>query len=258
MLESQPMPKDPLISIYMPTKNRVSILKRAVNSVLDQTYTNWELIVIDDASTDGTAEYLSKLTKENTKIQYYSNKVSYGACVARNKAISMSNGSLITGLDDDDEFLNNRLELLLSNYSDEYSFVSTGWTLKPYGINAIKDWLRQRIICKSGLISSEDLLSLNHIGNQVLVKKERLVALGGFDEKLEAWQDYDMWLRLVMSYGSAYRSSVSTQYINDDQSIVRITHSPKRVLGIKRFLSKHSSSMTTAQINRMNRIIDNA
>lgn len=92
-----------LVTIYIPTKNRLDLLKRAIKSVRDQTYSNIELIVVDDGSKDGTREYLEK-EHEAGLLRAIFHQESLGACVARNAAIELSQGEFITGLDDDDYF----------------------------------------------------------------------------------------------------------------------------------------------------------
>ena len=92
-----------LVTIYIPTKNRLKLLNRAIESVKKQTYKDIEIIVVDDGSTDGTTEYLAQEINSGT-LKAIFNKKSLGACAARNKAIEMATGDFITGLDDDDYF----------------------------------------------------------------------------------------------------------------------------------------------------------
>ena len=105
--------KLPLVSIYIPTKNRLKLLKRAINSVRAQTYPNTEIIIVDDGSTDGTKEYLKTLEKESNIVVIYRDK-SYGATDARNLAIKKSKGDFLTGLDDDDFILPDRIEYFVN------------------------------------------------------------------------------------------------------------------------------------------------
>jgi len=95
----------PLITVYMPTHNRLELLQRAVVSVFAQTMQNFELIIVDDASSDDTFDYLQKLAEQDSRVTVLRNEVSQGACVARNRAIELAKGKFVTGLDDDDEFL---------------------------------------------------------------------------------------------------------------------------------------------------------
>ncbi len=105
---------EPLVTIYIPTYNRVELLKRAIDSVLTQTYKNIEIIIVDDCSPDTTIQFLEKLTKKDSRVRYFQNEKNSGACVSRNKAILEAKGEFITGLDDDDYFLPNRVEDFVS------------------------------------------------------------------------------------------------------------------------------------------------
>ena len=102
-----------LVSIYLPTRNREALLRRAINSVLTQTYTTLELIVVDDGSTDGTHTYLDTVRTGDSRIQVIRNEVSLGAPLSRNLAIRAARGEFITGLDDDDYFHPQRLATLV-------------------------------------------------------------------------------------------------------------------------------------------------
>ncbi|MCE9680057.1 glycosyltransferase [Shewanella sp. AS1] len=237
-----------LITIYIPTKNRRLHLSKAIDSVLNQTYKNWELIIVNDASTDDTESFLTELTDKHHNIKCFHNTVSQGACAARNTAIQNAKGLFVTGLDDDDLFTPNRLQVLVDNYDDKYSFISTSWVMSP---NTIKDRLREFLRYKSGDIDLNSMLDLNHIGNQVYVRRDRILSLGGFDENLQSWQDYDMWIRLIERFGPSLKLKTPTQIILNDESMLRITTSPKRIDGIKYFIEKHRSKMTNKQVKRV-------
>lgn len=92
----------PLVSVYIPTRNRSKLLHRAVHSVLEQSYDNFEVIIVDDGSTDETYTIAKELENQNKNIIVLRNEIARGACVSRNLAISHSKGEYITGLDDDD------------------------------------------------------------------------------------------------------------------------------------------------------------
>lgn len=99
-----------LVSIILPTYNRGYIIRRAIDSVFSQTYTNWELIIVDDGSTDDTFEKVNDYLNSNNMLKYIRQSNS-GLALARNVGIKISNGFLITFLDSDDEYLENHLEL---------------------------------------------------------------------------------------------------------------------------------------------------
>jgi len=116
----------PLVSVYIPTLSRLELLKRALSSVLAQSMVDFEVIVVDDGSSDGTLEYLAEIGCINSKVKYISNSSGkHGACRSRNIAIHAASGKFVAGLDDDDYFHPNRLEILISNYKKEYGFVAS-------------------------------------------------------------------------------------------------------------------------------------
>lgn len=223
------------IGIYMPSKNRCELLKRAVESVRNQTYTNWKLIVVNDGSTDDTKRYLDSI--DDPRIQAIHHEVSIGACAARNKAISTLDTELVTGLDDDDVFLPQRLEQLLSVYDDSYSFVCSGY-FWDYGFH------KKQLFNKDKVISLSQAFDLNQCSNQILVKRERILQVGCFDETIPALQDHDLWVRLIAEYGDAFRTGEPSYVVNDDHSIERISSVNNKLEAIAIFEEKHSNLMS--------------
>lgn len=227
----------PLVSIYMPTKNRLSLLKLAIESVFSQDYTAIELLIVNDGSTDGTKAYLDALAKEHSNISVFHNEQSIGACAARNIAINHAQGEFITGIDDDDLYTSNRISSLLEAYDDKYAFVcSSMWW--DYGNKT------RLIDTVEGTISLTQQLSYNEATTQVLVKKERVLAIGGFDETFVACQDYDLWTRLMIKYGDAYRINIPSYIINDTATTERMIGNPKSVQGYEQFYQKHCQLMS--------------
>lgn len=229
----------PLVSVIITTKNRQELLKRAIDSVLNQTYKNHEIIVVDDGSTDNTPEVVREYMKEYPNISYIRNETSKGACFSRNAGIRSAKGEFVTGLDDDDEFMPERIEKLLSIYDDKWSFVFADMIVKT----------KTGEIVKTGeeIVRYEDQLWKNIVGNQILVKKERILSIGGFDEKLPNAQDHDMWLRLLQHYGPAkrYREPLYIQHTEHDGP--RIGYNKKRLQGVLRVYRKHKANMSTQQ-----------
>ena len=111
----------------MPTYNRSEMMQRAVNSVLAQDYPNFELLIVDDCSPDNTWQVLNDLYGEHPQIRLFRQEKGQGACAARNMAIKAAAGEFVTGIDDDDEFLPNRLSSMMAAYDDQYSCVVTGY-----------------------------------------------------------------------------------------------------------------------------------
>lgn len=222
--------KQPLVTVYMPTYNRVELLQRAVESVLKQDYRNIELIVVDDRSTDGTPEYLAKMAKEDPRFKYFINEKNSGACVSRNKAIFAANGEFITGLDDDDYFLPNRISSFLRTWnskSDSCIALYSHVYIQKSDTKFIKS---KKIAC----CDHRDLIYSNWIGNQIFTQVEALKKINGFDINLPAWQDLECWFRLLKS------SKLNACLSNEFTYIVDISHPHERIT------SKKGSSVTKA------------
>ncbi len=231
----------PLVSVYIPTKNRQALLATAIDSIIQQTYPNVEILVVDDGSTDNTFEFLTQLASKHDNIVIFRNEASKGACAARNIAIKQANGEFVTGLDDDDVFLANRIESLLSAYDDNYAFVCSSmyW---DYG-------KKKRIIdAREGQITLAQQLSYNEATSQVLVKKERVLSIGGFDEQFVACQDYDLWTRLLIKYGNAYRIAMPSYIVNDTGSSERMIGNTSSVKGYLQYFDKHQHLMSKINI----------
>lgn len=209
----------PLISIYIPTHNRLSLLKRAIKSVQDQIYPNIEIIVCDDASTDGTEQYVLDIMRNDERIKYYKNEVALGACAARNIGIFKANGFFITGLDDDDEFTPDRLIFLYENWSDEYSFICCNF-IDVYTDNKVKSFYPKGDF----LGEYKDLLFENVCSNQVFTLTERLREINGFDVRVKRLQDWDTWLRLSFKYGKFKRFGDVKYIMHHDTTVQRVSH----------------------------------
>jgi len=232
----------PLVSIYIPTCNRLYLLQRAIKSVLDQTYENIEIIICDDASTDGTEDYCRLLTEQYSNVKYIRNNVCKGACASRNKAINLAEGYFISGLDDDDEFTFNRIEVLVKSFmKGDYSFVSARY-YRVEDVHLVFDESPE------GIINIEHLKSENIVGNQILTKTEYLRNIKGFDESFVSWQDYDTWFRLVLNYGTGYKIPDYLYIMHTEHEKGRITTSSKSKDGYKQFVTKHRDHLSKNNI----------
>lgn len=225
------------ISVYMPTHNRRDLLQRAVESVQAQTHSEWELIVVNDASTDDTAEYLASVSAADSRIRILTNDTSLGACGSRNRAIEAATGEYVTGLDDDDTFHPQRLEKMITAFDLRYAFVCTGF----YWVTADK---RKAALCRDKVITLNDQLLFNEATNQVLTTRERMLAIGGFDSKFVALQDYDCFTRLIRSFGPALRIGEPLQDMYVEHGGVRISNHTKSYRGFEQFAEKHGADMT--------------
>ena len=241
-----------LVSVYIPTRNRSALLRRAIDSVLAQSYDEIEILVCDEASDDDTPDVVaSYIERYPGKFTYLRNDTPQGACRARNRCIEHASGTYVTGLDDDDFFHPQRVACLVDLYvTHAPSFACTRF--RYFQDQQQVDMLRDRRYSAAELAKADELtlpalLYANHAGNQVLTELSRMRELGGFDEDMPSWQDYDMWIRLADRYGTAVRSRHLLSFVDDDRSRARIRNSNKRAEGSQRFIAKHAGLMSADQ-----------
>jgi glycosyltransferase involved in cell wall biosynthesis len=187
----------PEVSIVIPTYNRASFLKRSIGSVLIQTFNDFEVIVVDDASEDNTEEIVNSFY--DTRIRYIRHNTNLGGSVARNTGISVARGRYIAFQDSDDEWLIEKLDKqvrVMDACGEEIGAVYAGF-LKWDGQKA--DYSPQpKIKIREGDISHQ-ILEGNFVGTPtLLVRSECLQRIGGFDEALERFQDWDLVIRMAM------------------------------------------------------------
>jgi len=190
-----------LVSVYMPTKNRAAMLGQAVDSVLNQTHRELELLIVDDGSTDDTPAVLQGLAAQDARVRTFRNEVSRGAPVSRNVAIDAARGEWITGIDDDDAFLPERLRALLAAWQ---LLESAGAAFSGlYTQDVYDDGRTQASSGKRGSVEWQDLLEFNTVGNQLFTRTSHMRAVGGFDPDMPAWQDLDLFIRILKRFGTA-------------------------------------------------------
>lgn len=228
------------VSVYIPTKNRRQALEKAVDSVLNQSYRDVEVIVVSDGSTDDTESYLTQKSLVDPRLKYFIKPQSGGAPAARNLAIKSATGEFITGLDDDDEFLPNRIELLVS-----YWQMLEKYSIRPsclYTPDLIyRDGREVDQSRKLGHVSHEQLFDFNHVGNQIFAPKEVFIESGLFDEEMPAWQDMEFFFRVLKKFGRASLLDIPTQIMDDTPRTDRISIKSRARLqtAYTRFVDKH-------------------
>jgi glycosyltransferase involved in cell wall biosynthesis len=224
------------------------MVSRAIESVLEQSYTNLELIVIDDGSSDGTRERIQKYS-DDERFHYYSQE-NKGQSAARNFGISKSQGEYIALLDSDNYWLRDKLEKqieFLRNKEDCDVLFSEVFLVNEHG-NVLTKMYSQRF---SGYILGR-LLQANFVtNNTVLVKKRCFEEMGGFDEDLRYAEDYDLWLRFATRYRFVYHPYEVTYYCCEGE---RLSFNEEKVLEanhriLTRFFQMFPQSVTTREKN---------
>ena len=203
----------PVVTVVVPTYNRASLLVRAIGSVLAQTLRNWELIVVDDCSTDETEQVVRSFSDD--RIKYIRHDRNRRVSAARNTGIRCARGEYVAFLDDDDEWLPEKLQKVLEvfrNSDPEVGLVYTGEMI----LDARGKIVEISKATKSGWIY-ETVLASCFIGSpsRVTVKKQVLDRVAGFDEKLVNLEDCELWLewrRSLRSLASPPAWSSDTSY----------------------------------------------
>lgn len=228
----------PLVSVVLATRNRRALLQRSLDSVLGQTFQDLELIVVNDGSSDGTADLLARYAQGDARLRVLENPRSLGSNPSRNRGIRAARGFYLAGLDDDDYFLPQRLERLLRAYDPAYAFVTSNNRL-------VYDDGEEGRTDMPAVITLKAMAGENLVMNQVLAERERVIRAGLFDTELSACQDYDLWMRLMLAYGDAKAIPEVTQVVNLESRRRRISTDDRVAFrGYFRFYRKYKHLMT--------------
>jgi teichuronic acid biosynthesis glycosyltransferase TuaG len=179
------------VSIIMPAYNCEQFIRYAIESVIAQTYSNWEILIVDDCSTDQTAEIAGTYANKDHRINYISLAENLGAAVARNKAIDFAAGEYIAFLDSDDTWMPTKLEKQISFMKKNgYNFTSTSYNK----INEDGKYLGRTIEAKSK--SDYEGVLKTCPGNSTVIYNA--LKLGKFKiPDIKKRNDYVMWLRVI-------------------------------------------------------------
>lgn len=188
------------VSVVIPAYNRADFTVEAVQSVLNQSYPNIEIIVVDDGSTDDTYKKLSNYVGCEIEYLHHPNR---GASYTRNRGIKYATGKYIAFLDCDDKYDQNKIAFSVNEMKrQEVDMIyNSAMLIDQEGI-AIKIYEPKR----------HNLLFRNSIMNSVMIKKEVFDKVGLFDEELFICADWDMWLRIEEHYKIGYIDFPLTEY----------------------------------------------
>lgn len=209
-----------LVTVYIPTKNRLKLLKRAIYSVLAQTARNIEVIVVSDGSNDGSCEFVKSIVSDMS-VRLIHNEKSVGACVARNQALEIASGEFVTGLDDDDFFMPHRIERFLEHWAMLESQQAHFSCI--FDSRIVDDGARIFMESTSDTVSADEIVGANLIGNQVFTRRDRIKAIGSYDSGMPAWQDWELWVRLLAQFGDARNMQQKSYYSDMSHEFERIS-----------------------------------
>lgn len=212
------MSKKPLISIVMPAYNAEQYISRAIASILNQTFKDFELIIINDASTDNTLKIIQKYKNLDNRIRVLNNKSHLLIAESLNKATSLAQAEIIARMDADDISLPNRLEL-------QYSFLSKNPDIAVLGANIIiidkdgKEISRREYPTESEQLKKIMFLYSPFAHPVVMFRKKIFQEFGGYDLKMVPCEDIDLWFKIGSKYKFATIPNTVMQYtVHPDSS----------------------------------------
>lgn len=213
-----------LVSVVLPTYKRSQFLERSIQSVLDQSYGSWELIVVDDNEPDTRfridTERFMRRYESDPRISYVTHARNSGGGAARNTGIRSSRGEYVAFLDDDDEWAADKLEKQVASMCsspDSTAMVYSGFRKVFLEIGTVNIELPD-----PGGHTLESLLYRNTIGttSTILCRRDPLLEVGMFDESLPSRQDVDLYVRLARKYDFAFvNEPLVTWYRHSEGSI---------------------------------------
>lgn len=225
-----------LVSVIMPAYNCEKYIEEAINSVLFQTYSNLELIVIDDGSKDNTVKIIERLIKKDSRVKFYKNEKNLGVSATRNKGISLANGDWIAFLDSDDIWEKTKVKKQIKYASDiNAEFVFTGVSYidengKAYkGTFEVPNKVTYKKLMRQNVITCSSVFIKKIFFNTIKMEKD------------EMHEDYAVWLRVLKTgtcaYGInepllIYRISPNSKSGNKIKTI-KMTYKVFRFIGIK-------------------------
>jgi glycosyltransferase involved in cell wall biosynthesis len=239
------MKKKYLVSVIIPTYNRCDDLFVAINSVINQTYKNWEIIIIDNYSIDNTFEMINKIN--DCRIKYYKLHNFGNIALARNHGIELSNGDIVAFLDSDDFWYCDKLEIAINYISQGIDFFFSTMSIK-YSV------YKSRIfrISTFGNVKSRKIdlfkqliLDGNFISNSsVVIKKSLLLKYGLFDtsQNLITGEDFELWLRISQHNNNYFHEKKSLGYLTYSNN--NTSNSKLSLLFLKCVYDKYSIFLT--------------
>lgn len=209
---------NPLISVIIPVYQGERYIVRAVESVINQTYNNWELIIIDDGSTDNIRDILQPYSPH---LHYFCQE-NQGVAAARNRGIACSRGQLLVFLDQDDYFLPAKLALQVDSFLSDQALgiVHSGWYFvnsqeKPLG--EVKSWEKIPQLTLADWVVWKPIFL-----GAMMFEREWLAQVGGFDTRLQQTSDVDLVLRLAnMGCPAAWVSQATVCYRQHESNVSR-------------------------------------
>ncbi|MBR6101083.1 MAG: glycosyltransferase family 2 protein [Ruminococcus sp.] len=238
--------KKPLtVTAVITTHDRVGLLKRAVESVLSQDYEALDLLVVDDASSDGTQRYMTRLAAENGRVTYLRipPEETKGSNHARNAGIRAAKGELVAFLDDDDVWLPGKITAQVAFFERHPSAgaVSCDW-YEVYCFGK-KQYRYKRNFSFSRGRNEFFITTYMGVTSGMLVRKEILESIGGFDEQLPAKQEYELSCRIAMACSIGFLRRPLFEYYHYDTGACISSSAGKHIAAREHIENKYAERL---------------
>jgi len=249
----------PMVSVIVPTYNRLDLLARALNSILNQTYQNFEIVIVNDAGED--VEPLLQKLEAKQRIVYLTHKINKGLAAARNTGIRAASGRYIAYLDDDDIYLPDHLETLCTvlestDYRVAYTDAYRTYQRKVNG----KYKVTERTIPYSFDLDHDQLLVRNLVPVLcVMHEKSCLDEVGYFDESLPTHEDWDLWIRMSRKFEFLHIKEVTAEVTWRTDGTTMTSQKTSEFLTVPQVIYKRYKSWATGKpgvIAQQNRRIE--
>lgn len=236
----------PKVSVVMSVYNGAQYLREAIQSILDQTFTDFEFIITDDGSTDATGDILAEYAAQDQRLLVFQNEQNIGLTRSLNKGLALARGEYIARQDADDISLPQRLQLQVSflDHHPEVVVVASNYEIIDGGGRQLK------ITQKSAdpILIAWHLLFVNYIGGHgvVMFRRDPIINLGGYAEDYRYSQDYQLWSRLVwlsdmvilpevLLCWRSHEQNISTKLVSDQTNFALrvVQHNLKQLTGLE-------------------------
>ncbi len=222
------------VSVILPTFNRAGLLPRSIRSVLDQSYRNFELIVIDDGSTDSTEAVVASI--DDPRVSYLRLDCNRGQSVARNLGVAACNANLVAFQDSDDVWLSDKLSRQLDVLRTDTDLVGVYCDLMRHKANGERAVSKAPDLVVGSFFDTRPTLYQTYgVGIQTcLLRKQALIDVGGFREDMRCFEDLELLLRIAYRYRLQRIPDALVEYFETGGSVSTNVDAERRALAILR------------------------
>jgi glycosyltransferase involved in cell wall biosynthesis len=240
--------RKPKISVIVPTYNRSELLPRAINSILNQTFKDFELIIVDDGSTDNTKKIIEKYSENDSRIKYIYQENSGGPPRPKNTGIKIAKGNYIAFLDSDDEWLPSKLEEQIKKYIENdknhnIGLVGCGAIIINKATKEKEYFTPPRFLLKK----TPEILqkTIAHSCSSIIIKKTVFEDSGLFDENIKVLDDRDLYIRILNKYKFIFIQKPLFKYYVHDNNVTNKKNEHKSIKDEQLMLKKYKKIYLT-------------